>query len=64
MFQWANQAGEQGTVGVDVEGRVVFDVDDPYYSGVISREESIALARAVLDCNTVPRPVEPERGDG
>jgi len=56
VYRWHNSAGEQGHADVDVEGRLALEVDDFYYSGCLTRQDSVALAHAILDCDTMPRP--------
>lgn len=45
---WHNEKGEQGMLTVDLDGVVVLMVDDPYYSGALNRDDSIAMARVIL----------------
>lgn len=50
---FSNAVGVQGFLDVDAEGRITVEVDDGHYSGVLSRQASLTIARAVLGCSTV-----------
>lgn len=38
----------QGSISIDGQGQIDLDVDDDWYSGVVSRADSVALAQALL----------------
>lgn len=49
-FAWRSDAGEQGRISIDAEdeGCVVVEVDDDFYSGRLTREQTLGLAHAIL----------------
>jgi len=50
---WTDDNCGELMVFIDESGRVQIDVDDDHYSGRLSRDDSVALARAILDWKPV-----------
>lgn len=45
---------ELGQLSIDTEGRIDVMVDDDFYSGTLSREESVALAWRLIEWKPAP----------
>lgn len=60
-WRWKNSAGTQGFIHVNDQGVIELMVDDGYYSGWLSLEDSVAVARTVYASSIAamtPRPAE------